>query len=92
MKIAGSRVHDGEIDSHLKYRLMRDGECLIEDLTIHQLKKFKMDVTKVEKGMECGISLNGLKNGIELEEGDVLECYREIKSDDDKFSMKPGLI
>lgn len=66
MKIAGSRVHDGEIDAHLKYRLMREDECLVEDLEVLQLKKFKKDVTKVEKGMECGICLTGFKNGIEI--------------------------
>jgi translation initiation factor IF-2 len=45
----------------------------------------------VEKGLECGISLNGLRNGIELQEGDILECYKEKPAEPEKFDYTPGL-
>jgi translation initiation factor IF-2 len=64
----------------------------MEDLTTHSLKKFKQTVSSVEKGNECGISLNGLKDGIKLEQGDVIECYREADALPNKFNSKAGLI
>jgi len=54
--VAGCRVHDGEVAKDLKYRIMRNNDCIVEDLKVHSLKKFKKDVSKVEKGMECGIA------------------------------------
>ena len=89
IQVAGSRVHDGEMDNSLKYRIIRNDECLVEDLKVHSLKKFKKDVTKVEKGMECGIAFEDIK--VTLEEGDVLECYVEKPAEPPKFNMKPGM-
>ena len=91
IQVAGARVHDGELDASLKFRIIREGECIIEGLTIHSLKKFKKDAKKVEKGHECGISLNGLRNGVELQEGDTLECYKEKPADPEKFDFTEGL-
>lgn len=45
---------EGELDKSLKFRLLRDNECLLEDLRLTSLKKFKSDVDKVEHGQECG--------------------------------------
>ena len=91
IQVAGARVHDGELDSTLKFRIMRNNECILEDLTIHSLKKFKKDAKKVEKGLECGISLNGLRNGVQLQEGDVIECYKEKPAEPEKFDFTAGL-
>ena len=91
VKVAGSRVNDGEIDSFNKYRILRNDQCIIEDLQIHSLKQFKKDVKKVETGVECGIALKGLRNGISIEQGDVLECYREKQAEPDRFDSAPGL-
>lgn len=90
LQVAGSKVIDGELDKSLKFRLVRDDTCIIENLTIHTMKKFKTDVNKVEKGTECGLAFNGLKGGIKLQEGDVIECYREREAAAEKFNFKPG--
>ena len=91
MRIAGSRVNEGEVDSFNKYRILRNDQCIIEDLTVQSLKLFKQDVKKVEVGSECGIALKGLKGGIALQKGDVLECYREKQAEAERFNSKSGL-
>jgi hypothetical protein len=33
-----------------------------------------------------------LKDGIKLEQGDKIECYREADAEKDKFNRKAGLV
>ena len=87
--MAGCRVQDGEISLHHKFRILRAGECIIEGLTVHSLKRFKKEVTKVDKGMECGIAFSNLK--IDLLESDVLESYLEKPKEPERFDYAPGL-
>lgn len=54
------------------------------------MKKFKNDVNKIEQGSECGLAFNGFKGGVKMEEGDVVECYREKEIEAEKFNFKPG--
>jgi len=51
-------VIDGELDSSKIYRVIRGDQCIAENLMIESLKKFTKDVTIVESGMECGLSLS----------------------------------
>jgi len=50
----------------MKYRIIRDGELIQDNLSINSLKKFQKDVKRVEKGIECGIALNGVRNNVSL--------------------------
>lgn len=75
----------------MKYRILRNGHCICEDLTVHNLKRHKKEVTKIDKGVECGISFDGFKGNITLEEGDILECYTTKIAEPDKFEIKAGL-
>jgi len=70
---------------------MRNDDCIVEDLKVHSLKKFKKDVSKVDRGEECGIAFEHLGTGVTLLEGDVLECYIEKPAEPDKFNSKAGL-
>ena len=93
VQVAGARVNDGELDRNLKFRVLRNNFCIVEDLKVNTLKKFKQDVDKVEQGLECGIALEGLKKqGVALENDDIIECYREQEAVKDKFVMKAGVI
>ena len=58
VQVAGCRVIDGELDSSKIYRVIRGDQCIAEGLKIDSLKKFTKDVTKVESGMECGLSFS----------------------------------
>ena len=81
---------DGELNCSSKFRILRNGLCIADGLTIHTMKKFKNDVDKVELGNECGLAFNGLKSVL-LEEGDLVECYKEKELEPEKFNYKLGL-
>ena len=53
---------DGELNNSSKFRILRSGLCISDELTIHTMKKFKNSVDKVEIGNECGLAFNGLKS------------------------------
>ncbi len=71
--IAGCMVIDGKIVSGSTVRLIRDG-IVIYDGKMSSLKRFKDDARTVNKGYECGITI---ENYNDLKEGDVIESYGE---------------
>ena len=70
--IAGSIVKDGSIRRNAKARILRNGEVLVDDLTIDSLKRFKDDATEVKEGFECGIGLGNMK---EITVGDMIQVF-----------------
>jgi translation initiation factor IF-2 len=70
--IAGSIVKDGIIRRNAKARILRNGEVLVDDLTIDSLKRFKDDATEVKEGFECGIGLGNMK---EITVGDMIQVF-----------------
>ncbi len=70
-KAAGCLVMEGFIKRNLKARVLRD-DVIIYTGSIASLRRFKDDVTQVEKGYECGI---GLENFQAIEKGDVIETF-----------------
>ena len=76
--IAGSQVESGKITRDSFVRLIREEEELVSKGSITSLKRFKDDVASVESGMECGISVEGVKKYFE---GDRIVAYKinEIK-------------
>ncbi len=69
--IAGCIVTEGTIQRNNLIRIMREGK-MIGKTTIASLKRVKEDVREVNKGLECGISLNKFTD---LQVGDILEAY-----------------
>lgn len=69
--IAGCIVTDGEIKRNYQVRVMREGNMIWKG-SISSLKRLKEDVREVQKGLECGIILNGFS---ECKENDVLEAF-----------------
>ncbi|CAB5239221.1 unannotated protein [freshwater metagenome] len=70
--IAGSMVLDGIIRRNAKARLMRNGEMIVDNLTIDSLKRFKDDATEVREGFECGIGVGNIK---EMAVGDTIQVF-----------------
>ena len=70
--IAGCRVMRGNIQRECRIRVIRDSR-VIGDYAIESLKRVKDDVKEVQKGMECGIKLQGFND---VKEGDSLEAYK----------------
>jgi translation initiation factor IF-2 len=75
-KVAGSLVKDGKLVRNQPIRIMR-GKEVAGTGKISGLKRFKEDVKEVEKGLECGILIEGLKD---YRIGDIVEAVtREEK-------------
>jgi len=73
--VCGCIVTDGTINRSSKYRLIRDGAVVTENLTLESLKRLKDDVKEVRSGMECGLKLAGYDD---VKMGDRLEAYKTV--------------
>lgn len=73
--IAGSHVSDGKLLRNAGVRLLREG-VVVYTGKIVSLRRFKEDVKEVQKGYECGISLENF-NDIKL--GDVIESFETVE-------------
>ncbi|MCP4482138.1 MAG: translation initiation factor IF-2 [bacterium] len=71
--IAGSMVTEGKVARDAIAKVYREDVLQIES-TVTQLKRFKENVKEVEKGFECGISVEGFET---FQEGDILEFFKE---------------
>ena len=40
----------------MKFRVIRNGQVLQDELKVHSFRKLKEDITHADKGMECGIT------------------------------------
>lgn len=70
--IAGCRVMRGNIERNCRMRVIRESR-IIGDYPIDTLKREKDDAKEVQRGMECGIKLQGFDD---IKEGDTLEAYK----------------
>ncbi len=69
--IAGSAIRDGKISRGGHIRVLRDG-AVVHTSKVTTLRHFKDDVKEVEKGMECGIGIEGFSD---VAVGDLLEFF-----------------
>jgi translation initiation factor IF-2 len=65
-------VATGKITRSEKIRVVR-GDTTVWTGRVEALKRFKDDVREVEKGFECGITLDGFSD---LAQGDRLESFK----------------
>jgi translation initiation factor IF-2 len=69
--IAGCYVTEGVIHRNDRMRLVRDGVVVFEGY-LNTLRRVKDDVSSVQAGYECGITL---KDYQDIKEGDLIETY-----------------
>lgn len=69
--IAGCYVLDGKITRNCNVRILRQGVVIFES-KLSSLKRFKDDVKEVNKGYECGLSI---ENFNDLKEEDIIEGF-----------------
>jgi translation initiation factor IF-2 len=69
--VAGSMVTSGSIKRTAHARLIRDNVVIFES-TIGSLRRFKDDVSEVQQGYECGITVDRFND---YKIGDVIEAY-----------------
>ena len=73
--IAGCMVLDGKLNRKTGIRIIRDG-VVIYTGNLSSLKRFKEDVQEVQKGYECGLSI---ENYNDIKVGDIIEGYEEVE-------------
>jgi translation initiation factor IF-2 len=71
--VAGCFVLDGPITRSSMAKVVRDDHTIFTG-KMANLRRFKDDVREVEKGYECGISMEGFND---LQEKDIIETYRK---------------
>lgn len=71
--VAGSYIEEGKVVRGYEVRVLRGGQQIFKG-KISGLKRFKDDVKEVEKGYECGISIDGFR---QIKPGDTLECIQK---------------
>lgn len=71
--VAGSYIEEGKVVRGYEVRILRGGEQIYKG-KISGLKRFKDDVKEVEKGYECGISIDGFR---QTKPGDAIECIQK---------------
>jgi len=69
--VAGSYITEGKVLRGSRMKVLRSEEIVGEG-TIKSLKRFDRDVKEISSGLECGISIDGVK---EIKKGDLLEVY-----------------
>lgn len=69
--VAGSMVVDGKITRGNKGRVLRGSEEVARG-TVVSIRRFKDDVKEVDRGYECGISIEGIKS---YKTGDIIEAF-----------------
>ncbi|MAO71894.1 MAG: translation initiation factor IF-2 [Flavobacteriales bacterium] len=73
--IAGCMVLDGKLNRKTGVRIIRDG-VVVYTGKLSSLKRFKEDVQEVQKGYECGLSI---ENYNDIKIGDIIEGYEEVE-------------
>jgi len=73
LKIIGCKITEGKVEKGAFTRFLR-GEQALGTARITALKVVKEDVSEVEKGSECGISVEA---NFKIKEGDILEFYKK---------------
>lgn len=75
--IAGSHVTSGLVKNGANARIIRDG-IILANTKIKSLQREKDQVKEVQKGMDCGITLENFQD---IKENDTIEVYelKEIK-------------
>ncbi|MCX6779597.1 MAG: translation initiation factor IF-2 [Candidatus Magasanikbacteria bacterium] len=75
--IVGGRVEMGKLQKDCKVRVKRNKEIIGKGALSH-LQTGKQEVKEIPEGTECGVQFDGK---LRLEEGDILEAYKEEKKE-----------
>lgn len=73
--ILGCIVNSGKINRNDNARLLRDSVVVIKT-KIGSLRHGKEDITSIEAGKECGMTLSNFND---VKVGDVIQCYHTIE-------------
>ncbi|CAK4623585.1 unnamed protein product [Aphanomyces euteiches] len=75
--IAGVRVTEGSIFLDATYRIIRDGEVVMDGLSLESMRHFQDKISESPKGKECGVQFRD--DDALFKVGDMIEAYRVVK-------------
>lgn len=73
-RIAGCKVIEGHISKAPRVKVVRDSQ-VIGEARIKSMKRLKEEVSKIEKGQDCGILFDP---PVDFTIGDIVESYRTL--------------
>ncbi len=92
LEVAGVWVSKGELVKRLKFRVIRNGTVLQDDLKVHSFRKLKENITHADKGMEVGLTFENFAHH-PFQVDDIIECYKDKPLKESvAFSPKPGVF
>eukprot|EP00842_Homolaphlyctis_polyrhiza_P002398 jgi/Hompol1/3159/HPOL_003144-RA len=71
--VAGCKIINGRLLRTGLVRVIRQGETILEKGTIKTFKHHKKDITEANKGLECGIGLEGFTD---YQQGDIIQAFK----------------
>ena len=75
--VAGCVVGQGAMKAGEKFRLIRDGVCIHEELLdCSSMRRHRLEVDAVGKGSDCGIALADV---VDIRMGDVIQCVSLVR-------------
>ncbi|XP_052888178.1 translation initiation factor IF-2, mitochondrial [Anopheles moucheti] len=72
--VLGCRCTKGLLKKSLKYKVLRNGELLVDELGLESMRHLKNEVDSIKKDVECGLRLDD--QALELKAGDTIVCYQ----------------
>uniref|UniRef100_A0A182RZ88 Translation initiation factor IF-2, mitochondrial n=1 Tax=Anopheles funestus TaxID=62324 RepID=A0A182RZ88_ANOFN len=72
--VLGCRCTKGLLKKSLKYKVVRNGELLVDELGLESMRHLKNEVDSIKKDVECGLRLDN--QTLELKAGDTIVCYQ----------------
>nr|XP_029734082.1 LOW QUALITY PROTEIN: translation initiation factor IF-2, mitochondrial [Aedes albopictus] len=72
--VLGCRCTKGMLKKASKFKLVRNGEVVADELELDSMRHLKNEVDTVKKDVECGLRL--ADQGFEVKAGDTMVCYK----------------
>ncbi|KDO21285.1 hypothetical protein SPRG_13584 [Saprolegnia parasitica CBS 223.65] len=71
--VAGVRVTDGNLYADCTFRVLRQGEVVMDGASLESMRHYQEKISESAKGQECGLQF---EDDVPFKQGDVLQAYR----------------
>lgn len=85
--VLGCRCTKGMLKKAMRFRLVRNGEVVADDLELESMRHLKNEVDSIKKDVECGLRL--ASQNFAVKPGDTIVCYK-INQQPQETEWDPG--
>lgn len=85
--VLGCRCTKGVLKKTSKYKVLRNGEVIADELSLESMRHLKNEVDSIKKDVECGLRLDNQQ--FEVRAGDTIVCYK-INHEPQQTDWDPG--